>query len=96
MGRFSGGGPLPFRQPMSHEEAFRTNAVVRYLFHEMDVTESEDYEAHFFDCCICAREVTLCSELLAGLQKAVASSSAPAEQFRRCRVLIRSYVSRIT
>ncbi len=94
-GRDTGGGPLPLREPMNHRDAFHSNAVVRYLFGEMDRTELEDYEAHYFDCWTCARQVVICTELLSDLREAVASSRTVEELLRRCRILIWSHASRI-
>jgi hypothetical protein len=94
-GRDSGGGPLPLREPMNHRDALHSNAVVRYLFGEMDCTEMEDYEAHYFDCCTCARQVMICTELLSDLRDAVVSSRTFEELIGKCRFLIRSHASRI-
>jgi hypothetical protein len=76
---------------MDHEYAFRSNAVARYLLDEMNALEMEQYEAHFFQCRLCAQEVKVCSELLESLRAVVASPLPLAEQFRRCRGLIRIY-----
>jgi len=42
---------------MNHEQAIQGQAAERYLLDEMDGTEREAYEEHFFDCAACAEEV---------------------------------------
>jgi len=72
---------------MNHDEAFRNNAVARYLLDEMNRAEMEAYEAHCFVCPVCAQELIVFSELLAELRAAFASAASPTEQLRRCRSL---------
>lgn len=39
---------------MNHTEAVSTDAVERYLLGQLSVSESEEFEQHFFDCLECA------------------------------------------
>ena len=80
---------------MDHEYAFRSNAVALYLLDEMTALEMEQYEAHFFQCRLCAQEVKVCSELLESLRAVVTSPLPLDEQLRRCRMFIRTHVNRI-
>lgn len=43
---------------MKHEDAIRTEAVERYLIGEMTDDEREIFEEHYFDCPVCAADVT--------------------------------------
>jgi hypothetical protein len=58
---------------MTHDDAIRSHAVARYLLDEMGDEEQEQYEAHFFECRMCAQEIKVGSELLASLRGALAS-----------------------
>jgi hypothetical protein len=71
------------------------NAVAHYLLDEMDGAEEAEFEAHFFECRVCAQEVRVCSELLERLRTVVASPASLASQFSTCRRLIRVFGSRI-
>jgi hypothetical protein len=42
---------------MDHTEAVRTAAVDRYLLGQLSVSETEEFEQHFFDCLECSREL---------------------------------------
>jgi hypothetical protein len=42
---------------MDHKEAERTSAVEKYLLNEFTAGERLEFEAHFFDCPICAESV---------------------------------------
>ena len=81
---------------MNHDEAIRSNGVARYLLGEMDGAELEQFEAHFFECRLCAREITVGSELLECLRADLTSpvsSVSPSQKLRRCRVLIRIHLT---
>jgi len=43
--------------PMDHDEAVRSMATERYLGEEMDESERDAFEAHYFDCAVCAEDV---------------------------------------
>jgi hypothetical protein len=43
---------------MKHEDAIRDQAVERYLLGEMTDDEQEIFEEHYFDCPVCAADVT--------------------------------------
>jgi hypothetical protein len=43
---------------MEHEDAIRENAVQRYLLRKMTEDEREIFEEHYFDCFVCAADVT--------------------------------------
>ena len=43
---------------MDHNEALRTQAVERYLLGTLCGKDREDFEEHYFDCVVCAEEVT--------------------------------------
>jgi hypothetical protein len=42
---------------MEHTEAISTKAVERYLLGELNDTDAEAFEEHFFDCVLCADDV---------------------------------------
>src|SRR5689334_23901114 len=42
---------------MNHTEAIDKNAVERYLGGELSIVESDEFEAHFFECTVCAEEL---------------------------------------
>ena len=42
---------------MNHTEAVNTKAVERYLGGELSGVESDDFEAHFFECEVCAEDL---------------------------------------
>jgi anti-sigma factor RsiW len=43
---------------MTHEDAIQTQAVDRYLLRQMTEDERAIFELHFFDCAVCAADVT--------------------------------------
>ena len=49
---------------MEHQEAIRTRAVERYLLGEMLEDEQAAFEEHYFDCRVCAADVTEETRLL--------------------------------
>jgi hypothetical protein len=53
---------------MKHNEAQQQEAVERYLLNEMSDAEAEMFEAHFFDCAICAEEVRAGTRMMAAGQ----------------------------
>jgi hypothetical protein len=42
---------------MDHEQAIQQRAAERYLLGELNAEDRETYEAHYFDCPVCAKEV---------------------------------------
>jgi anti-sigma factor RsiW len=83
---------------MNHYDAVRNNAVARYLLGEMDEAELEQYEAHFFECPVCAREIIVGRDLVESLRAALASpalSTSQSHKLRRCRLLIRIHGTHI-
>lgn len=49
---------------MDHDLAIKNKAAERYLLGELNETEMEEYEEHFFSCTICAQEVKLGSDFI--------------------------------
>jgi anti-sigma factor RsiW len=83
---------------MNHDDAIRSAAFARYLLGEMNDSERDQYEAHFFECRICANKIRVGFELMESLRAAVASrapSVSPARTLRRCRLLMRVHANRI-
>jgi anti-sigma factor RsiW len=58
---------------MNHDTAVRNYAVDRYVLNEMSDADREDYEAHFFECFACAREVVTAFEFMEDLRVIFAS-----------------------
>jgi anti-sigma factor RsiW len=48
---------------MDHEDAVTTYAAERYLLGELEEADAESFEAHMFDCPVCAEQVRLGIEL---------------------------------
>ena len=61
---------------MQHSEAQDNHTVERYLLNEMSDDEREDYEAHYFDCHLCAADVVDGERLMASGR--VVASETPA------------------
>lgn len=53
---------------MDHQSAVDRNLTERYLLGELDSAESADFEAHFFECPICAEDVRRATRLVANLK----------------------------
>lgn len=47
------------RLKIDHQEAIRSQAAERYVSHELSPAERQSFEAHFFECPVCAEEVRL-------------------------------------
>jgi hypothetical protein len=58
---------------MKHKDAIRTKAVARYLLREMSEDEQGIFEEHYFDCPVCAADVT------AGTRMMIAGKGVAAE-----------------
>lgn len=53
---------------MNHDEATRTNAAAGYFLNDLGEADKEAFEAHMFDCTICADEVRVIGELWESLR----------------------------
>lgn len=53
---------------MNHDEAMLTNAAEGYWLNDLEEAEKEAFEAHMFDCTICAEESQLFYELRESLR----------------------------
>jgi hypothetical protein len=49
---------------MTHDDALRLSAAERYLLRELDEDLRDQFEAHFFDCTVCAADVRLGAAML--------------------------------
>jgi anti-sigma factor RsiW len=58
---------------MDHAEALRLEAAEKYVLKELSPTQMEEYEAHFFDCAECLRDI----------KAATAFADAAREHFRQ-------------
>jgi len=56
-------------EPMGHEEAERANAVERYLLNELTDEQRMRFEAHYFECSLCADGILAGQALIEGLRK---------------------------
>lgn len=61
---------------MDHSEAQQSHAAERYILNEMTAGERDGFEEHFFDCRLCAKDVTDGAKLVAAGRR-VALSSQP-------------------
>ena len=53
---------------MDHQSAVDRKLPERYLLGELDSAESAEFEAHFFECSICAEEMRRATRLVANLK----------------------------
>lgn len=70
---------------MEHHEAVRTMAVERYLLDEMADDAREVFEAHFFECGVCAEAVRTGSALADATRAGLVPAAAPAVPAARPR-----------
>ena len=63
---------------MDHDTVVREKVTEKYLLQELDPELRDEYEAHFFDCPECARDVHAGSEFIAHGKTILAESSEPA------------------
>src|SRR5258708_5022832 len=49
---------------MDHDSIIKDNTAERYLLHELNETESDAFEEHYFECQECAERVRCGSELM--------------------------------
>jgi hypothetical protein len=49
---------------MTHDDALRLSAAERYLLRELDEDLRDQFEAHFFECTVCAADVRLGAAML--------------------------------
>ena len=71
MGDFAARPVYPMNEntePMAHEEAESTNAVEGYLLNELTEEERSRFEAHYFECQICADAVLVGQNLIEGIR----------------------------
>ena len=66
---------------MEHAKAVETDAVGRYLVGEMDPSERDDFEEHYFTCAECGEELRLAAVFRANARQAL--NAAPRESPRR-------------
>jgi hypothetical protein len=59
---------------MNHETAIESQAAERYMLAQMTEAERDDFEEHYFDCFVCARDVETLEVFLAN-GKAVARAN---------------------
>jgi hypothetical protein len=57
------------QEPMSHDEAERTKAVEGYLLNDLSEEERLNFEAHYFECEVCAAAIFAGQSLLEGIRK---------------------------
>ncbi len=73
---------------MDHQGAIQTMAAQRYLLGELELSEQEAFEAHYFDCRHCAAEVRDTAVFAENLRAvfrelpALAGNAAPKSRFR--------------
>lgn len=72
---------------MEHHEAIRTMAAERYLLEEMTDDERDTFEAHFFDCAVCADSVRTGAALADATRRGDAASAAFAAPRKRSPIL---------
>lgn len=65
---------------MNHDEAIREQAVERYLLGELDEEARTQFEEHFFDCPICASDLTTGTEFVDAVRLESLSSATPERQ----------------
>ncbi|HET8799126.1 MAG TPA: hypothetical protein VFO89_15645 [Thermoanaerobaculia bacterium] len=62
---------------MDHAKAIETNAAERYLLGELDDSEAEMYEEHFFECAACAEDVRDGMRLIEGIRDVESGKRRP-------------------
>lgn len=63
---------------MDHDTVVRDKMTEKYLLEELDPEMRDEFEAHFFDCPECARDVHAASEFVTHSKNILAESSQPA------------------
>ncbi|MGO8793772.1 MAG: anti-sigma factor family protein [Candidatus Sulfotelmatobacter sp.] len=71
---------------MDHDTVVREKMTEKYLLEELAPELRDEYEAHFFDCPECARDVHAGSEFIVHSKSILAESSEPAPVFVQPRV----------
>jgi len=61
---------------MNHDDATKSLAAERYILGELNQSERDDFEEHFFDCVLCAEEVRETAKFAAGVRTAGARHHA--------------------
>ena len=62
---------------MTHAQAIETHAVERYLLDEMPEADRDAFEAHYFDCEVCADDLRIAALMRDGTRAGLAHSAAP-------------------
>ncbi len=73
---------------MEHSKAVETNAAERYLLGELTVAERDEFEAHYFDCTVCASDVKSGAALIDNAREIFRTEPVPgrdAKPLRRSR-----------
>jgi hypothetical protein len=68
---------------MEHEDAIKTNAVERYLLDQMVEDERAIFEEHYFDCRVCAADITDGTRMMVVGQAVVKGEPPIVVPFRR-------------
>jgi len=63
---------------MNHDNAIKTMAAERYILDEIEPTERDAFEEHFFDCSVCADDVRDSAKFAAGVRTSDARVKVPA------------------
>jgi hypothetical protein len=61
---------------VDHQSAVNRKLTERYFLGELDASENEDFEEHFFECPLCAEDVRLASRLVANLKAVLDEGTA--------------------
>jgi hypothetical protein len=61
---------------MTHQEAVDTLAVERYLLDEMSDDQRQTFEAHYFECEMCADDLRVATAMMQGAKEGFAGASA--------------------
>ncbi len=62
---------------MTHAQAIETHAVERYLLNEMPEADRDAFEAHYFDCEVCADDLRIAALMRDGARAGLAQPAAP-------------------
>src|SRR5207244_3177804 len=68
---------------MNHDDATKSLASERYILGELNESERDAFEEHFFDCVLCAEEVRDTATFAAGVRTGGATVAAPAKHTTR-------------
>lgn len=65
---------------MTHDEAIREHAAERYLLGELSEDTRTQFEEHFFDCTICAADITAGTQLVDALRIESSYAASPVRE----------------